>query len=55
MLLLLLGGDVSLNPGPFTLSVLNARSIRNKSPLLADIVVSYDLDFLCFTETYPSL
>ena len=28
MLLLLLGGDLSLNPGPLTLSVLNARSVR---------------------------
>ena len=28
MLLLLLGGDLSLNPGPFTLGVLNARSVR---------------------------
>ena len=52
MLLLLLGGDVSLNPGPFTLSVLNARSVRNKGPLLADMVASYDLDFLCLTETH---
>ena len=33
MLLLLLGGDVFLNPGPFTLNVWNARSIRNKGPL----------------------
>ena len=54
MLLLLLGGDVSLNPGPLTLGVLNARSIRNKGPLLADIVTSDDLDFLCLTETHAS-
>ena len=52
MLLLLLGGDVSLNPGPFTLGVLNAGSVRNKGPLLADMVASYDLDFLCLTETH---
>ena len=52
MLLLLLGGDVSLNPGPFTLGVLNARSVRNKGPLLADMVASYDLDLLCLTETH---
>ena len=52
MLLLLLGGDVSLNPGPFTLGVLNARSVRNKGPLLADMVASHDLDFLCLTETH---
>ena len=52
MLLLLLGGDVSLNPGPFTLGVLNARFVRNKGPLLADMVASYDLDLLCLTETH---
>ena len=37
MLLLLLGGDVFLNPGPLTLGVLNARSVRKKGPLLANI------------------
>ena len=52
MLLLLLGGDVSLNPGPLTLGVLNTRSVRNKGPLLADIVASNDLDILCLTETH---
>ena len=38
MFLLLHGGDVSLNPGPLTLSVLNARYLRNNSPLFSDIV-----------------
>ena len=52
LLLLLLGGDVSLNPGPLALSVLNARSIRNKGPLLADIVTSNDTDILCLTDTH---
>ena len=52
LLLLLLGGDVSLNPGLLILSVLNARSIRNKGPLLADMVASNDLEFLCLTETH---
>ena len=42
---------MSLNPGPLTLGVLNARSIRNKGPLLGDMVASNDLDFLCLTET----
>ena len=51
LLLLLLERDVSLNPGPLTLGVLNARSVRNKGPLLADMVASNDLDFLCLTET----
>ena len=43
---------MSLNPGPLTLCVLNARSIRNKGPLLADMVASDDLEFLCLTETH---
>ena len=51
MLLLLLGVNVSLNPGPLTLGVLNARSIRNNRPLLAHIVTN-DLDFLCLIETH---
>ena len=43
---------MSLNPGPLTLGILNARSVRNKGPLLANIVTSNDLDFLCLTETH---
>ena len=43
---------MSLNPGPLTLGVLNARSVRNKGPFLADMVASNDLDFLCLTETH---
>ena len=39
-MLLLLGGDVYPNPGLLTLGVLNARSIIDKSTLLADIVTS---------------
>ena len=38
MLILLLGSDVSINTDPVKLDVLNAKSIRNKGPLLADIV-----------------
>ena len=52
MLLLLLTGDVSLNPGPLTLGVVNTRSVRNNGPLLADIVASNGLDILCLTETH---
>ena len=40
---------MSLNPGPLTLGVLNARSIRNKGPLLADMVSSNDDDCLTFS------
>ena len=52
MLLLLLGEDVSLNPGLLTLSVLNARSVRNKGPPLAFMVASNELDFVCLTEIH---
>ena len=57
MLLLLLVGVLSLNLGSLTLGVLNTRSVRNKGPLLADIVASNDLDILCLTETHvrPSI
>ena len=43
---------MSLNPGPLTLGGLNARSVRNKGPLLADMVASNVLDLLCLTETH---
>ena len=52
MLLLLLVENGSLNSGPLTLGVLNTRSVKNKGPLLADIVASNDLDILCLTETH---
>ena len=38
---------MSLNPGPLTPSVLNARTVKNKGPLQADMIASNDLDFLC--------
>ena len=34
------------------LGLVNARSIRNKGPLLADTIASYTFDFLCLTETH---
>ena len=51
-MLLLLSSDVSLNPGPIALGVLNARSIRNKGPALADTMAANNLDLLCLTETH---
>ena len=54
-MILLLGGDVSLNPGPLTLGVLNARSISDKGQLLADMVASSDLDLLFHIETHICL
>ena len=46
-----------LIPSSLILSILNARSVnvrsvRNKDPLLANMVASNNLDFLCLTETY---
>ena len=52
MLLILMCGDVAINPGPAMLGLVNARSIRNKGPLLADTIASYSFDFLCLTETH---
>ena len=52
MLLILMCGDVAMNPGPVMLSSVSARSVRNKGPLLADTIASYTFDFLCLTETY---
>ena len=45
-------GDVSINSGPVMLGSVNSRSIRNKGPLLADILASHTFDFLCLTETH---
>ena len=52
MLLILMCGDVAMNPGPVMLGLVNARSVRNKGPLLADAIVSHTFDFLCLTETH---
>ena len=55
-LLLLLAGDVSLNPGPVApnlrLGTVNARSMRDKAPDLSDLVVSKGIDLLGITETW---
>ena len=52
MLLFLMCGDVAMNPGRVMLGSVNARSIRNKGPLLADTLASHDFDLLCLTETH---
>ena len=58
-ILLLLAGDVSLNPGPSTCSTgrvrlvtLNARSMKNKAASLADMVSSKKINILAITETW---
>ena len=52
MLVLLMCGDVTMNPGLVMLGSVNARSIRNKGPLLSDTIASHAFDFLCLTETH---
>ena len=52
MLLLLMCGDIAMNPGPVMLGSVNARSIRNKGPLLTDTIASHTFDFLCLTEKH---
>ena len=52
MLLILMCGDVAMNPGPVMLGSVNARSVRNKGPLLAYTIASHTFDFLCLTETH---
>ena len=55
-LLLILSGDVSINPGPntglLTGSLINIRSIRNKSLALADFINSNKSDIIAVTETW---
>ena len=59
-LLVLMSGDVEINPGPSTtdgtrsISVLhlNIRSLRNKIEFIKDHFIEYDI--LCFTETHLS-
>ena len=58
-LLLLLSGDVSLNPGPniscnMRFATTNLRSLRQKSAALADLISSKQIDILAMTETWLS-
>ena len=58
-LLLLLAGDVSLNPGPVApnlrLGTVNAHSMRDKAPALSELVVSKGIDLLGITETWLTI
>ena len=55
-LLLLLAGDVSLNPGPVAPNLrpgtVNARSMKDNAPALSDLVVSKSIDLLGITGTW---
>ena len=52
LLLLLLCGDVTVNPGPTNFGFINCRSICNKGPLLHDVIQHSDLDILGLVETH---
>ena len=42
--LVLLSGDVALNPGPLKFGFANCRSIRNKGPILCDEIQTGNFD-----------
>ena len=50
--LLLLCGDISLNPGPISFGVVNCRSVRNKGPSISGIMSTHSLILLAMTETH---
>ena len=52
LLLLLLCGDVAVNPGPTNFGFVHCRSIRNKGPLLHDLIQCNNLDILGLVETH---
>ena len=52
LLLLLLCGDVASDPGPTNFGFVNCRSIRNKGPLLQELIKCSDLDILGLVETH---
>ncbi len=57
-LLLLLAGDIAVNPGPASsnlrIGTVNARSMREKSPTISDLVKCKSLDIFGITETWLS-
>ena len=50
--LLLLCGNVAVNPGPTNFGFVNCRSIRNEGPLLHNLIQDSDLDILGLVETH---
>ena len=59
--LLLLAGDVSLNPGPsgsnerIKIAPMNVRSIRPKTAPFSEYVTSTNLDIVAVTETWLNM
>ena len=52
LVLVLLSGEVALNPMPLKLDFSNCWSIRNKGPVLCDEVKTGNFDVLGLTETH---
>ena len=50
--LVLLSGDVALNPGPMKFGFANCRFIRNKGPTLCEEVKTINFDVFGLTETH---
>ena len=50
--LLLVYGDISLNPGPISFGAVNCRFVRNKGPCINDTASAYSVDILAVTETH---
>ena len=51
LLLVLLCGDIASNLGPTNFGFVDCRSIRNKGPLLHDLIKCSDLDILGLVKT----
>ena len=54
-IVLMLSGDIALNPGPVNLGFVNSCSIRNKGTLIGDTTVSNNLDISALAETHIQL
>ena len=51
-IVLLVAGDIEVNPGPVNFGFGNYRSIRNKDPSISGFIPSSDIDILGLTETH---
>ena len=49
---LILAGDIAVNPGPISVGQINCRSWRNKGPLVMDWINSNHFDTVGLTETH---